>query len=1063
MSTRYIKQTSIDKILEDCDIVKVAEKFGMTVKKSGVRYKALCPFHNDSTPSLTFYKDSNQCHCFSCGAHANVISLVQKIEGYDFRQAAESLAKDIGIELEYEELTDEQEQSHKKHESLLANMAIVEKFYREQFLKSEKAQQYAYNRWGKEFCDLVCVGYAPDSICNLNTLGIRSEILEELGLTTPSHDDMFQDRLTISIRDRYGRVIGFICRSFDGSKSKYLNNCDSQIFHKGEVLFGADMAWKAISKTQTAYLVEGAPDCYRLHSIGISNTVACLGSSWTDKHFTTLNRVATKVVFIPDSDVIKPGVKTPPGMEAVMKGGKLALQHGLTVYVKEIPQKENEKQDADSYFTDKDIFDGVQEQDFVLWYAGKQFDGAINVEDKTLAVNRVVNILADLNDQTKTAFFVAELSKRYTEGKRKVWTDALKQVKTTNKAPHRPRTFSATPTNMSDPKAFGFEVRGKHYVISNNYGETILSNFLLTPEFHVLDSILSRRIFTIENDKGDKNIIELRSDELVSNDKFRAKLMDIGNYSWKGGKEDLLRLSSYLMANTDTALQIRQLGWRIEEGFFAFGNGIHDGKEWHEADNCGIVRMEGKGNFYLPSHSSIYRHDRKMFFFEHNFIHKESATLTLREITDQIFKVFGDNGRVAFLFLLACIYHDIVVFQTDWFPLLDLFGPIGTGKTALAETMAAFFTKKKSININNATLAAMSDEVAAAANAVVVLNEYKNSIDDSKVEFLKGAWDLFGRNRFTLNKDGQREMTAVDSGIILTGQEMPTKDNALFSRTIFLTFATSQFSQQETEEFQRLASMREHGLTHLTIELLQYRKKMENEYSQAFYEACKNLKAGTHSVAEMERIINNWAVLLAIYKVLKDDLNINIDYNSITSFVKNGIRRQSISCKTSDEMASFWNTLQYLLSCKSIFKDAHYRVVAKKYLSNKDGKEYMWDDFHSVIFIRKAGVIELYQEACRRIGNAFIPKESLEFYLTHASYYLGTGKQRFNEIDRHGCVDFLNGRVKTTSQWAYYFDYEAVKRLYEIDLDPLVSTEEDEEAKEQELDLQPDKHEDVPF
>lgn len=140
MKENYIKQTSIDKILEDCDIVKVAEKFGMTAKKAGIRYKALCPFHNDTTPSLTFYKDTNQCHCFSCGAHANVISLVQKIEGYDFRQAAETIAKDFGVELEYEEMTDEQEQLNKKRESLLANMAIVDKFYREQFLKSEKAQ-----------------------------------------------------------------------------------------------------------------------------------------------------------------------------------------------------------------------------------------------------------------------------------------------------------------------------------------------------------------------------------------------------------------------------------------------------------------------------------------------------------------------------------------------------------------------------------------------------------------------------------------------------------------------------------------------------------------------------------------------------------------------------------------------------------------------------------------------------------------------------------------------------------------------------------------------------------
>lgn len=1063
MPKQYIKHTSIEKIREDCDIVKVAEKYGISVKKAGVRYKAICPFHDDHTPSLNFFSESNQCYCFSCGGHADVIGLVQKTEGYDFREAVEAIAKDFSIELEYEEMTDEQEQAYKKRESLFANMAAVEEFYRREFLKNDKAKQYAYDRWGKEFCNRMRVGYAPDSICSLSGLGIKPEILQELGLTNANHDDIFRARLTLSIRDKWGHVIGFTCRSLDGTNPKYKNNADSEIFHKGEVLFGVDMAWRTITKTQTAYLVEGAPDCYRLQSIGIMNTVACLGTAWSHEHFTKLNKVATKVVFIPDSDVVKPGEKMPPGTEAVIKGGKLALQHGLAVYVKEIPKQGNEKQDADSYFTDKEVFDGVHEQDFVIWYAGKQFDTALSVEEKSHAVNCVVCILADLNDQTKSAFYVTELSKKYTEGKRKVWNEALKKANEANKIP-RCKTNSAIATNTSDPKSFGFEIEKRKYIISNEYGTKELSNFILIPEFHVLDSVLSRRIFTIENDRGDKKIIELRPEELVSNDKFRAKLIDTGNFSWKGGKDDLMKLVSYLMANTDTAQQIRQLGWQ-QQGFFAFGNGIVNGKEWHEANDCGIVKLEDKGNYYLPSHSLICRYDRKMFVFEHNFVYREGATVTMREVANQIFEVFGDNGRIAFLFLLACIFHDIVAYtpQPGWFPLLDLFGPMGTGKTALAETMAAFFTKKKSINIDNATVAAMSDEVAAAANAVVVLNEYKNAIDDSKVEFLKGTWDLIGRTRMSLNKDGQKEMTAVDSGIILTGQEMPTKDNALFSRTIFLTFSNSQFSQEQSEEFQKLAQMREHGLTHLTIELLQYREKMEKEYPAAFYEACKLLKAKTHSASEMERIINNWAVLLAIYKVLSKDLNIDIDYNSITSFVRNGIRRQSISCKTSDEMASFWNTLQFLLSCKSIFRDAHYRVVARKYLSTKDGKEYVWDDFHSVIFVRKAGIIEIYQEACRRIGNAFIPKESLEFYLTHASYYLGTGKQRFNETDRHGCVDFENGRVKTTSQWAYYFDYEAVKRLYEIDLDPPVVTEEDENAQEQELDLQTDEHGDVPF
>lgn len=1053
MKENYIKQTSIDKILEDCDIVKVAEKFGMTAKKAGIRYKALCPFHNDTTPSLTFYKDTNQCHCFACGAHANVISLVQKIEGYDFRQAAETIAKDFGIELEYEEVTDEQEQLNKKRESLLANMTIVEKFYREQFLKSEKAQQYAYNRWGKDFCNLAGVGYAPDSICSLSGLGIKPEILQELGLTNATHNDIFRDRLTISIRDHWGRVIGFTCRNFDDSHPKYLNNADSEIFHKGEVLFGADMAWKTISKTQTAYLVEGAPDCYRLQSIDILNTVACLGSSWTDSHFTTLNRVTTKVVFIPDSDIIKPGVKTSPGMEAVIKGGKLALQHGFNVYVKEIPQQGNEKQDADSYFTSKEVFDSIPEEDFVLWYAKKLFGNATTVDDKAAAIHTMVDVLTLIHDAAKVAVYKEQL-KKYTDDKAKTWNDALKKKTPTPKKKGIP---SLQPDQKVTASMFGFDIKDNHYEIENEKGVKTLSNFVLMPMYHVLDTTLSRRIFEIENTKGEKNIIELRSEELVSNDKFEAKVGEIGNYVWWGDKSDLKRLKGYLFACMRTARLIRQLGWQ-EEDFFAFGNGVVDNDEFkfHEADQYGIARIRDLGYFYLPGYSLIYRHDKKMFIFEHNFIYREGGTVTLREVTDQIFKVFGENGRIAFFFLLACIFHDIVAYTPSpgWFPILDLFGPMGTGKTALAETMAAFFTKKKSINIDNATVAAMSDEVAAAANAVVVLNEYKNAIDDSKVEFLKGAWDLIGRNRFSLNKDGQREMTAVDSGIILTGQEMPTKDNALFSRTIFLTFSNSQFTQEQSEEFQKLASLREHGLTHLTVELLQYREKMEKEYPAAFHEACKLLKAETQCSSEMERITNNWAVVLAVHNVLKEVISVD-DKDSLVSFIKDGIRRQSVSCKTSDELASFWTTLQYLVLEHELLQEGHFKLAYTRHVKSRDREERNFDDIHPVLLLRKAGILEKYQESCRKRGYTFIPKESLEFYLKNAPYYLGEKKFRFLEFTKDGIMvldksrpDGFGGYKQTqTVQWAFCFDYLKIKELYDLELERII--EEDTESEQE--------------
>lgn len=774
----------------------------------------------------------------------------------------------------------------------------------------------------------------------------------------------------------------------------------------------------------------------QLQSIGVQNTVACLGSAWNVSHFNTLNKVATKVCFIPDSDVLKPGQKLPHGIKVVTEAGRLALEKGLSVYVKEIPASDD-KSDADSYFRSEEIFDNLPEQDFILWYAEKLFSNSSCVDDKTIALNSVANVLSIIEDSAKRDFYIDQL-KKYTGGQKKTWKDAIKLRKTSTKASLHP---IISMTNTADSRDFGFITRDCHYLIEDKEGIKTLSNFILSPLYHVQDSVLSRRIFMIENTQHEKDMIELRSEELVSNDKFEAKVGEIGNYVWWGGKADLKRLKGYLFANMKTAQLIKQLGWK-REGFFAFGNGIYDKDGWHEADQYGIVSLEGQSNYYLPSHSLKYRYDHNMFQFEHSYTYQEGSTVTLREVTDQIFKVFGENGQVTFMFLLASIFHDIIANASSprWFPILDLFGPMGTGKTALAELVMAFFIDKKGPNFNNTTLAALSEEVGAAANSVVVFNEYKNDLPEYIIEFLKGVWDLIGRTRMSLNKDGQKETTSVDSGVIITGQEMPTKDPALFGRTIFLAFSKSKFSPEEVAEFNKITDLKKRGLKHLTMDILKNRDKIEKEYKHTFDEINKELLEGTSDSAHVNRIVNNWSVPLAVYKVLKDELNIGINYNNIRSFIIQSIKRQSIASKTSDELASFWNTLQYLLSEKKIYPEGHFRIIPKRFLKPEHGKEQIWDEPHAVLYLRKAGIIEMYQEASRRIGNNFMPKESLEHYIKINPNYLGEARCRFKEFDKGG---YPKDSSKSCSMRAYCFEYTKLQEMYGLEFD---STNDDGEA-----------------
>lgn len=270
----------------------------------------------------------------------------------------------------------------------------------------------------------------------------------------------------------------------------------------------------------------------------------------------------------------------------------------------------------------------------------------------------------------------------------------------------------------------------------------------------------------------------MKQEDLVSLQKFKIKVEGLGNYIWYATEKELTRLKSYLYEQTEAAIEITQLGWQ-RQGFFAFGNGAYD-TEWHPTDEYGIVRLN-IGNFYLPGNSTIYRDDIKLFQFERRFVHTTYNNVSLREYSDKLVQVFGDNAKVGICFLLASLFRDIIAGQTKSFPILNLFGPKGSGKSELGHSLMSFFIIKNTPpNIQNATIAALSDAVAQCANALVHIDEYKNSIDLDKREYLKGLWDGTGRSRMNMDRDKKREITSVDCGVILSGQEMPTIDIALF-------------------------------------------------------------------------------------------------------------------------------------------------------------------------------------------------------------------------------------------------------------------------------------------
>ena len=710
----------------------------------------------------------------------------------------------------------------------------------------------------------------------------------------------------------------------------------------------------------------------------------------------------------------------------------------LSVSIKEIPDtEENRKQDPDSFFTSINIFNSIEEQDFILWLAGKLFPLNNTTEEQRQTIREIAYLLSLIDDETGISMYIAKLSKFYSG--RTIWSQAIKNEKKRREEEDK----KSKEKNESDlNKKYGFYISHGCYMSITEKGSVYeWSNFTMKPLFHIKDNINPKRLYKIKNEMENEEILELKQEDLIALAKFKQKIEGLGNFIWKGTEKELTKLKSYLYEKTETATEITQMGWQ-RQGFFAFGNGIFDGAKFIETDEFGIVRLKDKGNYYLPASSQIYRSDPKLFNFEKQFVHLNLSSVSIQEFTEQLFKVYGDNGRIGFCFYLATLFRDVVTSSSanHWFPILNLFGPKGSGKSELGHTLLSLFTICYTApNIQNSTPSALNDTVAQSANALVHIDEYKNDLDVKIIEFLKGLWDGTGRTRMNMDLDKKKETTAVDSGIILSGQEMPTADIALFSRLIFLQFPKSEFSNEEKLNYKKLLEMRSPGLTHITLEILKQRKRFEQAWATAFHDAQDDVANKLGKEKGEDRIMNNWCVPLAALKVLQDCIP-TLSYKEMLKVTVEGIRKQNNECKTNGELGNFWNIVQYLVSEGELIDGGDYFIRFCCFIKT-DISDIHWQSERPVLILQKTRVFNLYRKEGRQANEKVLPTDALKYYLQNSNAYLGEKVARFS-VYKKGIQQFdtekasPNGSAPkmTTAQRAFCFDYEKLASAFGISL-----------------------------
>ncbi len=1045
-------QDIINRINED--IVEIISHY-VELKKKGETYVGCCPFHTEKTPSFKVSPAKGIYKCFGCGASGDAINFIQEHEGCEFKEAVKIGAEKLKIDFSWKEDKNFDEEKYKHEEALRIVCRYASEFFQTQLQASSVAKAYLKKRC-ITYDDDFSLGYAPDKwdafLTYAREKGLKTKLLIEAGLIKENDKgqlyDYFRNRIIFPICSPTGKVIAFTGRTLANKKDvpKYLNSPETPIFTKGKELFALSLARAKIRNENRVYLVEGNFDVKRLHSIGITNTIAPCGTALTEEQIDLLAKYTRNISLIYDGDSA--------GLNATNKNAQALIKKNFNVNVIILPEGE----DPDTFFSTSEQFEIFQEEeaiDYIIYYVQKNADKCNNPAFKTGLIKDIAFLISRYDEQLQEVYI--EAVKEYVKPG-KAWKDAVGRWNQ-EQHPREYKRHSRIPANVSleeyEQNGFYIDDRNCYFFPDRKKGGDArqVSNFTLRPLFHIESTINAKRTYEVVNEYGITKVIEIAQKDLNMLSGFRLKIESLGNFWWNGTDADLNRLKIWLYAHTESCAEITQLGWH-PDGFFAWGNGIFAGNEFLPVDEVGIVKYKDRA-YYLPAKSRIYEHETNLFMFEKNFSHME-GNVTMSEYMKKFTVVHGDNGKIGFCFYLACLFRDIIVQKFRVFPLLNMFGPKGSGKSGCAESIVQFFGKlAESPNLFSITKAAMGEHIAAAANALCILDEYRNDLDVEKREILKSIWGGTGRTRMNMDKDKKRETTSVDQGVVVCGQQMADADPALLSRFIFLSFNDDTHTPEERKRYEELKDIEKRGITHITHRLLKLRPVFIESYSSAIKRTQEELEKQLSGANVMDRIFNNWMMILAAYAALEDYLELPWDWNELIRMSAGKIIVQSREGERNDDLGRFWKTIQFLASSNFLYEDGDYKFKYESRVTKSFMNGGVWDKeiiqfAHPItlFYLNPQRALSLYKTQVLREGGQPLPESTVINYLQHSKAFVcETKKESFKKIDpKTGIQEQRDGSKLRTSTSALVFDYDKLPLSIRIETDTAEPYEEPEKS-----------------
>lgn len=1025
--------------IKGADLVSVIGQY-VELKKEGNNYSGLCPFHEEKTPSFKVDPKKGIYHCFGCDQGGNnPVQFLMDKQQLTFIEAIEEVARISNIKVEYVRSSSRQsflaanKEKQDKKKALWAAIDRVEELYRMEFeeglrLIDMTADDSLISCAGRPYrlstIKKFKISYALPGNFILKSKEIDQALLTEINVLSINDKgdpyDFFRDRLLFPITDHRGQVIGFGGRKpiKDNNKKnpKYLNSKESLIYRKNEVLFGIHQAKGAIHRQDFTWLTEGYTDVVTLYEYGHHNTVCTCGTALNDGQIELLSRFSKNVHILRDGDKA--------GYKAAKRDVELLIKKGMYPKVGILPPGE----DPDSFIRkhNKEGFDFWAEEnleDGLIWRVMQEWDDKSPMK-KEESYRLAGELLAYIDSESLRSTYVKELCLKKNMGPvLKILKDHIKD--------NQERLFSnddshLTQKQQKDVINFGIYTDNNRYFLASNIyaAGSQISNFTIDPIYLIIGASESQRLVKIENEYGRSTVLNVPAGSFTTLSKFKEEVERMGNYLFTGKSTDFDRIKSKIYANTPDCFPLNTMGWN-KKGFFVWGNGISIDGKFQGIDENGIV-VHDDIRYFLPAYSKMQQYiqgddNEEQFEFEKKFRFYESpACIDFKTWSSKMVEVHGMNGAMGVAFSIAALYRDIIFPKFNFFPLLNCFGPSGSGKSFFARSVMALFgqsNKHDPFNLASGTPVAFKRKLAQAVNACVFFDEYSNSIDFRRVEALKGSYDGAGHEKGVKSNDNRTITTKIRSAIVLAGQQQPTQDIALFKRVVSLNFSSGNNDLEKQIKAKKLKEIEETGqLTQLTQHLMLYRDHIDNNFSGEFEvlraRFYRMLKSDGHSVED--RIVNNHLIPLTIMYMINGRVEAGFNLEKFEEWCYNNIIQQSESIFSEDEMSIFWRIIEYLHD-KGLNDHKsgihHYQDIIieqkseEKYQNEankkdrKDSRHVVYEENKTLVYIRFSRIHPEYQDRHQKQrGKAGLDLQALQYYLRSTPAYEGQKRiKKFGE------------------------------------------------------------------